>query len=192
MPIRITCPHCNAMFSVSDQKAGRSVRCQTCQESVRVPQGAVSEDDVMNLTARVSKKSRTKPGAERPYGVLLAAACVGILMLLNLWVMGSGDDLVWKIIAGLRIFVEVRVLWGLRNRQDQTALTATVAAAMMTVISLYMMYTLFTDLEVQMEMTPSERQASKIYFVTQTLAEIGVLLGINLPGSKRYLSIRKA
>lgn len=114
--------------------------------------------------------------------------CVGVLMLLNLWQLGSDDEVVWKFIAVLRLFVEARVLWGLKERQDQTALTATVAAGMMTLVSLYMLYIVYTDLDLRMEITAKELFASKVYFITQTIAEIGVIVGINLPGSKAFLS----
>lgn len=190
MTIPVTCPECDTAFTVSDAAAGRSVRCKTCQSPVRVPEGEVTEEEVMNSRPRASRKWKEKKAAERPYGVLLAAACVGVLMLLNLWEMASGDELVWKIIAMLRIFVEVRVLWGLKQRQDQTALTATVAAAMMTVISLYLTYNLFTDPDLKIDLTAQEMFASKLYFVIQTMAEVGVLLGINLPSSKRFLTVR--
>lgn len=139
--------------------------------------------------SRKKKKSQRPTGDVRPWGILLAAASIGVLLLLNLWTLGSGDELVWKLIALLRLFVEVRVLWGLKQRQDQTALTATVAAGMMTVISVYLLYMVLYDAEVQAEATLQELRNSRIYFSLQTLAEIGVLLGINLPASKRYLSV---
>lgn len=138
---------------------------------------------------RKKKKPQHPTGDVRPWGILLAAASIGVLLLLNLWTLGSGDELVWKLIALLRLFVEVRVLWGLKQRQDQTALTATVAAGMMTVISVYLLYMVLFDAEVQAEATRQELRNSRIYFSLQTLAEMGVLLGINLPASKRYLSV---
>ena len=115
-------------------------------------------------------------------------ACVVVLMLLNLWLLTGEDELVWKLIAVLRLFVEARVLWGLKERQNQTALTATVAAAMMTLVCSYMLYILFPDLDVPLDMTAKELFATKVYFTVQTLAEIGVIVGVNLPGSRAYLS----
>ena len=86
------------------------------------------------------------------------------------------------------MFVEARVLWGLKERQNQTALTATVAAAMMTLLSVYMLYTLFLDPDVQLESTARELFVTKLYFIVQGVAEMGVIVGVNLPGSRKHLS----
>ncbi len=107
-------------------------------------------------------------------------------MLLNLWLLTGEDDLVWKLIAVLRLFVEARVLWGLKERQNQTALTATIAAAMMTLLSVYVLYGLFADPDVQLESTVQELFVSKLYFIVQAIAEIGIILGVNLPSSRAY------
>jgi hypothetical protein len=154
-----------------------------------VPGVVTNSDEEFGTPARVPKKEKSKStGAGTPVAVVAAMACVGVLMLLNLWELASNDEFVWKIIAVLRLFVEGRVLWGLRERQDQTALTATVAAGMMTLISLFMLYLLFTDPDLKMEMTPSELTAGRVFFIVQTLAEIGAIVGINLPVSKSFLS----
>ena len=53
--------------------------------------------------SRKKKKSQRPTGDVRPWGILLAAASIGVLLLLNLWTLGSGDELVWKLIALLRL-----------------------------------------------------------------------------------------
>lgn len=148
------------------------------------------DDDLPEPRIRKKRKSQLTAGDVRPFGVLLAAASIGVLMLLNLWTLLSGDELVWKLIAILRLFVEVRVLWGLKERQDQTALTATVAAGMMTVISVYLLYIACFDADFRLESTVQELRNARFFFSLQTLAELGVVLGLNLPASKRYLSVR--
>jgi hypothetical protein len=148
------------------------------------------DDDLPEPRNRKKRKSQRIAGDVRPFGVLLAAASIGVLLLLNLWTLLSGDELVWKLIAVLRLFVEIRVLWGLKERQDQTALTATVAAGMMAVISIYLLYIACFDADVRLESTVQELRNARIFFSLQTLAEFGVLLGLNLPASKRYLSVR--
>lgn len=148
------------------------------------------DDDLPEPRIRKKRKAQRTAGDVRPFGVLLAAASIGVLMLLNLWTLLSGDELVWKLIAILRLFVEVRVLWGLKERQDQTALTATVAAGMMTVISIYLLYIACFDADVRLESTVQKLRNARIFFSLQTLAELGVVLGLNLPASKRYLSVR--
>ncbi len=75
------------------------------------------DDDLPEPRIRKKRKAQRTAGDVRPFGVLLAAASIGVLMLLNLWTLLSGDELVWKLIAILRLFVEVRVLWGLKERQ---------------------------------------------------------------------------
>lgn len=148
------------------------------------------DDDLPETRNRKKRKSQRIAGDVRPFGVLLAAASIGVLLLLNVWTLLSGDELVWKLIAVLRLFVEIRVLWGLKERQDQTALTATVAAGMMAVISIYLLYIACFDADVRLESTVQELRNARIFFSLQTLAEFGVLLGLNLPASKRYLSVR--
>ena len=148
------------------------------------------DDDLPEPRHRKKRKSQRISGDVRPFGVLLAAASIGVLLLLNVWTLLSGDELVWKLIAVLRLFVEIRVLWGLKERQDQTALTATVAAGMMAVISIYLLYIALFDADVRLESTVQELRNARIFFSLQTLAEFGVLLGLNLPASKRYLSVR--
>lgn len=156
-----------------------------------MPSAVEDREEEYGRPERARKTSKAKSKSARsgtPPGVVLAMVCVGALMLLNLWELASDDEIVWKFIAVLRLFVEARVLWGLKERQDQTALTATVAAGMMTLVSFYMLYMLFTDLDLRMEITPKQLLASKIYFILQGVAEIGVIAGINLPGSKAFLS----
>lgn len=148
------------------------------------------DDDLPEPRHRKKRRAQRVSGDVRPFGVLLAAASIGILLLLNVWTLLSGDELVWKLIAVLRLFVEIRVLWGLKERQDQTALTATVAAGMMAVISLYLLYIALFDADLRLESTVQELRNARIFFSLQTLAELGVLLGLNLPASKRYLSVR--
>ena len=189
MAIRVNCPQCETAVSVRDDAAGKTVRCKVCQGSIRVPGAVTDSDGEFGAPEKARKKGKTKStGAGTPLSVVFAMACVGVLMLLNLWLLTGGDEPVWKLIAVLRLFVEARVLWGLKERQDQTALTATVAAAMMALLSVYMTYTLFTDLDVQMESTAKELFTSKVYFIVQAIAEIGVIVGINLPASKAFLS----
>ena len=186
MAIRVTCPECETAVSVRDEAVGKSVRCQVCQGSIRVP-GVVTDSDGefgAPEKARQSPKKTRSTRAGTPRGVVFAMACVGVLMLLNLWLLTGEDELVWKLIAVLRLFVEARVLWGLKERQNQTALTATVAAAMMTLVCSYMLYILFTDPDVPLDMTAKELFATKVYFTVQTLAEVGVIVGVNLPGSR--------
>lgn len=148
------------------------------------------DDDLPEPRNRKKRKSQRIAVDVRPFGVLLAAGSIGVLLLLNVWTLLSGDELVWKLIAILRLFVEVRVLWGLKERQDQTALTATVAAGMMTVISIYLLYIACFDVDIRLESTAQELRNARIFFSLQTLAELGVVLGLNLPASKRYLSVR--
>ena len=190
MAIRVTCPACATSVSVRDEAAGKSVRCQVCQGSIRVP-GVVTDSNgefgVPQKASKSPKKTRsTRAGT--PLGVVFAMACVGVLMLLNLWLLTGEDEPVWKLIAVVRLFVEARVIGGLKERQNQTALTSTVAAAMMTLVCSYMMYILLTDPDVQLETTAKELFATKVYFIVQTLAEIGVIVGINLPGSRAHLT----
>ncbi len=190
MAIQVNCPHCETAASVRDESAGKSVRCKVCQGTIRVP--AVVEDSADEFgvpeKARRKGKSKSKSGSGTPLGLVFAMACVGVLMLLNLWELASGDDLVWKLIAVLRLFVEARVIWGLREKQDETALTATVAATMMTLLSCYLLFVAFADPELKVEMTASELVASKVYFSLQALAEIGVIVGLNLPASRAFLA----
>jgi hypothetical protein len=55
MPIRFRCPHCQQLLGIARRKAGTSVNCPTCHQSVLVPLHDVEEDapsEAANSTAR--------------------------------------------------------------------------------------------------------------------------------------------
>ncbi len=121
---------------------------------------------------------------------MLAVGCIGVLGVLNLWELASGDALVWKLIAVVRIAVEARVVWGLYKQINQTGIAATIAAVMMTLLSVFLLWTLATDPDLRIDMTPQEFSMARIFFSIQTAAEIGVIIGLNLPRSRSYLAPR--
>jgi|GEM_PF-1573042 len=123
-----------------------------------------------------------------PIEAMLAIGCIAVLGVLNLWELGSGDALVWKLIAVVRIAVEARVVWGIYKRINQTGIAATIAAVMMTVLSVFLLWTLATDPDLRIDMPPQEFKMARIFFSIQTAAEIGIIIGLNLPRSRSYLS----
>ena len=48
VPLRVTCPQCNAKLAVGSENAGKRLRCPKCQTIVEVPHG--DEDDVVPPT----------------------------------------------------------------------------------------------------------------------------------------------
>ena len=80
--------------------SAKTVRCKTCQCPIKVtPESWTDKDQEPGI--RKSRSTRSQFVDERPYGILTAAACIGVLFLLNLWVLLGADDLVWKLIAVL-------------------------------------------------------------------------------------------
>jgi hypothetical protein len=143
---------------------------------------------------RAKKKAAPERSAETiespviPIEGMLAIASIAVLGVLNLWVLISPDDILWKLIAAIRIAVEARVVWGIRERNGQTGLAATIAAAMMTMISVFMLWSLTSDPEVRADISPQELRNGQIFLAVQAVAEIGVIVGLNLPGARRWMA----
>lgn len=159
------------------------------------------EDTTTSLrTKRASSQARSKPADKRhnvtqpravsaiPIEAIVVIGCIGALGVLNLWELASGDALVWKLIAVVRLIVEARVIYGIWNRINQTGIAATVAAVMMTVLSMVLLWQLSSDLEMRADLTAHQLQLAQAYFIIQTIAEIGVIVGLNLPRTRAFLS----
>lgn len=127
-----------------------------------------------------------------PIEGMLAIASIAVLGVLNLWVLISPDEILWKLIAAIRIAVEARVVWGIRERNGQTGLAATIAAVMMTLVSVFMLWSLSTDPEVRADVTPQELRNGQIFLAVQAAAEIGVIVGLNLPRTRRWMATGKS
>ena len=56
MPISTTCPTCKAIFRLSEELAGKQVKCQKCQALFIVP----AADDGMTIVAGVSAEERKR------------------------------------------------------------------------------------------------------------------------------------
>ena len=143
---------------------------------------------------RAKKKAVTERTAETsaspiiPIEGMLAVASIAVLGVLNLWVLISPDEILWKLIAALRIAVEARVVWGIRERNGQTGLAATIAAVMMALISVFMLWSLSSDPEVRADVSPQELRNGQIFLAIQAAAEIGVIAGLNLPRTRRWMA----
>ena len=124
-----------------------------------------------------------------PIEGMLSIASIAVLGVLNLWVLISPDAILWKLIAAIRIAVEARVVWGIRERNDQTGLAATIAALMLILISAFMLWSISTDYEIHAEVNPEDLRNGRNFLMIQTVAEIGVIVGLNLPGTRRWIAI---
>lgn len=124
-----------------------------------------------------------------PIELMLAVACIAVLGVLNLWQLASSDPAVWKIVAVIRLIVEARVVWGFWTQNRQTGIAATVAAVMMATVSLYLLLGPLRDPQVLADISREEQRNSRIYFCIQAIAEIGVIVCVNLPKSRRHLSV---
>lgn len=146
----------------------------------------------------VPKRTRRKVVSERneraddssvmPIEAMLAMASIAVLGVLNLWVLLSPDDVLWKLIALLRLAVEARVVWGIYQRNGQTGLAATIAAVMMALISAFMFWSLTFDAEVRADLDSRDLRSGQLFSVLQTVAEIGVIVGLNLPRTRRWMA----
>lgn len=156
------------------------------------------QDDQQSELPAPSQRARRKTSPERsveirdsrviPIEGMLSIASIAVLGVLNLWVLISPDDILWKLIAAIRIAVEARVVWGIRERNGQTGLAATISAVMMTVISVFMLWSISTDPEIHAEVTPQELRNGQIFLAVQAVAEIGVMVGLNLPRTRRWMA----
>src|SRR5437016_856721 len=45
MSVRIKCPSCQAVVTVSDKSRGRQIRCSECEAVMKVPAGGIGRDD---------------------------------------------------------------------------------------------------------------------------------------------------
>ena len=97
------------------------------------------QDDQQSELPIPAPRAKRKAVAERsadankspvvPIEGILSIASIAVLGVLNLWVLISPDEILWKLIAAIRIAVEARVVWGIRERNGQTGLAATIAAS---------------------------------------------------------------
>ena len=156
------------------------------------------QDDQQSALPAPARRARRKASLERgaetsespviPIEGMVAIASIAVLGVLNLWVLISPDDVLWKLIAAIRIAVEARVVWGIRERNGQTGLAATIAAVMMTLISAFMLWSLNSDPEVRADVSPQELRNGQIFLTVQLVAEIGVIIGLNLPRTRRWMA----
>ena len=156
------------------------------------------QDDQQSQLPAPARRAKRKAAPERtedarespviPIEGMLSIASIAVLGVLNLWVLISPDDILWKLIAAIRIAVEARVVWGIRERNGQTGLAATIAAVMMTLISVFMLWSLSSDPEVRADVSPQELRNGQIFLAIQAVAEIGVIVGLNLPRTRRWMA----
>jgi hypothetical protein len=156
------------------------------------------QDDQQSELPAPVRRAKKKAAPERseetsespviPIEGMLAIASIAVLGVLNLWVLISPDDILWKLMAAIRIAVEARVVWGIRERNGQTGLAATIAAVMMTMISVFMLWSLTSDPEVHADISPQELRNGQIFLAVQAVAEIGVIVGLNLPRTRRWMA----
>src|SRR5947207_2091232 len=61
MSIRIRCPECETVYTLTDTTAGKKIRCKKCQGVIAVPQA-----DAEAVTAPASKKDEVTKAKTRP------------------------------------------------------------------------------------------------------------------------------
>jgi predicted Zn finger-like uncharacterized protein len=103
MPIRMTCPGCQAPFELPDEMAGQSVRCSECKHVFEVsappadqPVPPVEETAPAELVEEkpAQPQRRSAPPAERPASIAVAIilsafflmTLLGIAGLATLWI----------------------------------------------------------------------------------------------------------
>ena len=204
------CKDCEAIVSVPALKSAsqKSVQPNSAapQRKATTPEPPAEDewgyetwqDDQQSELPIPAPRAKRKAVAERsadankspvvPIEGILSIASIAVLGVLNLWVLISPDEILWKLIAAIRIAVEARVVWGIRERNGQTGLAATIAAVMMTLISAFMLWSLISDPEVRADVSPQELRNGQIFVTVQLVAEIGVIVGLNLPRTRRWMA----
>jgi predicted Zn finger-like uncharacterized protein len=88
MSISVSCPHCNEAYALTDQQAGKTVRCPACRSpfTVRTPNSSddEEEDERPRRRRRRDRENRDEPRGRRRHGIPLWAWLVGggVLVLL--------------------------------------------------------------------------------------------------------------
>ena len=176
-----------------------------------------SDESPRSRSRRFARKEKPKPRRvsrsrdEMPLGVKFAiGAVVGLIcanfltflaMILNaiaLFLPQPNRDLNFRIgqVLGvllimspviIRIYIEFRVIGGLRQKQSQTRLTATIMAVLMTLVIGTFLYVAASN-----PLIPKQQAAGTQFAIAlisfQLLCELVVLIGLNLPSSSEFLS----
>ncbi len=172
------------------------------------------DESPRSRSRRPARKEKSKPrrvsrsrdemsmGVKFAIGAIVGLRCFNFLSLLGLMMISAmlmiqnqqNRDLVQilgtMIIMApviIRIFIEYRVIWGLRQKQSQTRLTATIMAVLMTlIIGAFVCLLASTPLLPQQPAGAAQFMIALLSF--QLLCELVVIIGLNLPASSEFLS----
>jgi predicted Zn finger-like uncharacterized protein len=80
MPIAVTCSECNSTYRVSDDAAGKAIKCKKCGARVAVPAAEAAGDDDLNVNEPSATPGKRAASAEKKAGsnktLLIAGAAV--------------------------------------------------------------------------------------------------------------------
>ncbi len=91
MPIKVTCPQCEADYKVPDNLVGKSIRCKACQASIPVRDPDEPGDDEPEVAAPVRRKKKKKKKAGTEPWLIAVAVLFGVFFLVFLGWFG------WKV-----------------------------------------------------------------------------------------------
>ena len=96
MSIRVTCDSCSKVFGVSDQKAGKRVRCPACEEIVTVPMDDEADEEPVLRPRRASgskSKKKSKKSSSPPWlAIGIGGGAVVIVAVLAIVLMSGKND----------------------------------------------------------------------------------------------------
>jgi len=124
--IRFACPSCNRAYSVSPRAAGKKTTCQSCGQRILIPedtplpgiplpsnigtfvagptasapQQSVAPDDDIDIDVRAGSGSPATLGLLAVGIVILLAAVVGVLVVIQAWATEGGAPLSGEALGG--------------------------------------------------------------------------------------------
>ena len=143
------------------------------------------------LKNKSTSRRNWRPSDGMPLGVILAISAVAILMALNSFATLSFflNPSPLLIVPAIRAVIEWRVISGLRQRLSQTRLTATVMAALMSLIIATIWFGVLENPAIGgIRRPPEEIFFLRLVLGIQAGCEIIVIVGLNLSSSRRYLT----
>ena len=93
MGIKVSCPHCDESYTVSDAKEGRTVRCRNCDEKIVVGRGRRSARDEDDYEEDDRPRRRSRSGGIPAWAWILGGGGVAVVfvVVLLLALTGKGD-----------------------------------------------------------------------------------------------------
>lgn len=93
MSIRVTCDSCSKVFGVSDQKAGKRIRCPGCEEIITVPMDDDEPDQRPRKVSSSKSRKKSKKSSSPPWlAIGLGGGGLVIVVILAIVLLTGRND----------------------------------------------------------------------------------------------------